>query len=111
MTPDAKRLAFATWEVGVQAVPHAGKSLGGEIAMAICHLRTYEVPKLTISRRVYFTWAASSDMAGINGSKISHSASVRSDGYAFRSLISSSPFFELFYLCFSFLFIGLRAQC
>src|SRR6266436_5302610 len=59
---------------------------------------------LTISRRVYFTWAASSDIAGINGSKISHSASVTSEEYAFRSLISSSPLPVLFTYASPFLY-------
>src|SRR5213076_2481948 len=43
-------------------------------------------------------------MAGINGSKISHSASVRSEGYAFRSLISSSPLLVLFTYASPFLY-------
>src|SRR6266436_7564084 len=50
---------------------------------------------LTISRRSIVGTVASSDTSGMKGSKISHSASVRSEGYAFRSLISSYSF-----LCF-----------
>src|SRR5205814_6404508 len=62
---------------------------------------------LTISRREMVSTVASSDTSGMKGSKISHSASVRSEGYAFRSLISSSPFLGFLHmLLLSFIGLG-----
>src|SRR5260370_2977215 len=90
LSPDPKRLAFATCERSHRRFPRLASHAASISTDSRC-VAQRSIP-FTISRRVHLTFTASSDSAGINGSKTSHSASVKSEGYAFLSSISSSPF-------------------